>query len=290
MNRIFKLVAFSLSFIAVQASAGVLKISTAYPDGTNVVKSLKAAAKEITTATEGRVKLKVYPGGVQGDNKTVLKKIKRGLLHGALMEGGALANEYRDSQVYNTPLVFDSFEEVDYVRSKLDSEIIDGFKANGWTIFGMIDGGFAYSMTNKPVANLAQLKDQKLWLPANDSLSARLAGSFELSPIYLGVGEVLTALQTGAIDAVAAPPSAVLTLQWYSRLKYVTDAPFMYTYGTLAISNKAYGKLSAADQKAVNDILSKTVSSVDKSARQDNLKAFSALSSQGLEFVKPSFP
>ena len=289
MFKFSRLALLTLSLLAFNnALAAVLKISTAYPDGTYVVKSLKAAAKEVETATEGRVKLKFYPGGVQGDNKTVLKKIKRGLLHGALLEGGALAAEFKDAQVYNAPMVFNNFDEVDYVRSKLDSEIIAGFAKNGWTLFGLIDGGFAYAMSNQPVSNLQQLKQQKLWLPANDPLSEKLANAFSLAPIYLGIGEVLTALQTGAIDSIVAPPAAALTLQWYSKVKHVTDVPFMYTYGTLALSNKAFAKLSAADKTSVTAILNKTIADVDKNSRADNLKAFSALSTQGLKAVQPA--
>lgn len=287
--EITRIAVLTLAFVTFNnAFASVLKISTAYPDGTYVVKSLKAAAKQVDEATEGRVKLKFYPGGVQGDNKTVLKKIKRGLLHGALLEGGALASEFKDSQVYNAPMVFNNFDEVDYVRTKLDSEIIAGFANNGWTLFGLIDGGFAYAMTNQPVTNLQKLKQQKLWLPANDPLSEKVANAFSLSPIYLGIGEVLTALQTGAINSIVAPPAAALTLQWYSKVKHVTDAPFMYTYGTLAISNKAFAKLSSADKTVVANILTKAVADVDKNSRADNLKAFSALSTQGLQIIKPS--
>jgi len=281
-------VLFVLSIFIVSAPfAAVLKISTAYPDGTYVVKTLKAAGKEIEEKTEGRIKLKFYPGGVQGDNKTVLKKIKRGILQGALVEGGALAGDYKDSQVYNAPMVFKSFDEVDYVRSKMDSHIIKGFDKAGWKVFGLIDSGFAYAMTNHKVKTIQELNEQKLWLPANDPLSEKVAGALGLSPIFLGIGEVLTALQTGAVNAIAAPPAATLILQWYSRLKFVINAPFMYTYGTLAISNTAFAKMKKEDQVTVNAILTATIKKVDKTAREDNIKAFAALKTQGLEIVVP---
>ncbi len=274
-------------FIVSTSIAAVLKISTAYPDGTYIVKTLKAAGKDIEEKTEGRIKLKFYPGGVQGDNKTVLKKIKRGILQGALIEGGALAGEYKDSQVYNAPMVFKSFDEVDYVRSKMDSHIIKGFDKAGWKVFGLIDAGFAYAMTNHKVSTIQELNEQKLWLPANDPLSKKVAGALGLFPIYLGIGEVLTALQTGAVDAIASSPSAALILQWYSRLKFVVNAPFMYTYGTLAVSNKAFAKMKKEDQVTVNSILTATIQKVDKVSREDNIKAFTALKTQGLEIIVP---
>ncbi|MFT7559606.1 MAG: TRAP-type C4-dicarboxylate transport system substrate-binding protein [Flavobacteriales bacterium] len=283
----------ALSLIAVMAvsfhaNAAVLKFSTAYPDGTYVVKTLKAAGKDIEAKTEGRIKLKFYPGGVQGDNKTVLKKIKRGILHGALLEGGAMGSEFKDGQVYNAPMAFNNYDEVNYVRERMDAELLQGYADAGWKMFGFIDGGFAYAMTNKAVSDIEGLKQQKLWLPANDPLSEKVANALGLSPIYLGIGEVLTALQTGAIDAIAAPPAAALTLQWYSKVKHVTDAPFMYTYGTLALADKAFSKLSTADQQLVDQVLTEAISNIDSNSRADNLKAFDALASQGLTITAPN--
>lgn len=267
--------------------AAVFKISTVYPDGTYIVKTLKAAAKQIETETEGRVKLKFYPGGVQGDNKTVIKKIKRGILSGALIEIGGMSADFRDSQVYNAPMIFNNFDEVDYVRSRIDARILEGFATEGWKMFGFIDGGFAYAMTNVPVADIEGLKDQKLWVPASDPFSAKIANALGLSPIYLGIGEVLTALQTGAINAIVAPATATLILQWHTKVKHVIDVPFMYTYATLAFSDKAFAKLNEDDSALVTQILTETISTIDKNSRTDNLKAFNALKTQGLSIIKP---
>ena len=284
--KIFFLILAVLS--STSSLALVLKISTAYPDGTYIVKTLKAAAKEIETQTEGRVKLKFYPGGVQGDNKTVLKKIKRGILAGALIEMGAMSSDFSNAQVYNAPMIFNNFDEVDFVRTRMDAQIIQGFAQNGWKIFGFIDGGFAYALTNERVLNMDGLKQQKLWLPASDPLSEKVASALGLSPIYLGIGEVLTALQTGAINAIVAPATATLILQWHSKLKYVIDVPFMYTYAALSLSDKAFKKLNAADQVLISDILSKTLAIIDKNSRTDNIKAFKALETQGLNILKPN--
>lgn len=269
------------------AMAMTLKISTLYPEGTTVVAQLKSASDAIAAGTDGRVKLKVYPGGVMGDDKAVQRKISIGQLHGALTQAGAFARFYKDSQVLNVPLAFRSYDEVDHVRAVLDPEIKAGFEAAGWVTFGGVDGGFAYVMSDKPVASVEQLQEQKLWLPANDPASAMGAKVFGLSPIMLNIGTVLTSLQTGAIDAFAAPPVAALTLQWYSRVDYLTNVPLLYTYGVLAISSKHFGKLSAADQAVVREVLESTFAEMDKASRAENLAAFEAIQQQGLQVLTP---
>ncbi|MCG8392094.1 MAG: TRAP transporter substrate-binding protein DctP [Pseudomonadales bacterium] len=272
----------------VASAATTLKISTLYPDGTTIVTGLKKAGKEIAEQTDGRVKLKIYPGGVMGDDRAVERKIRIGQLQGLVAQGGAFANAYKDSQILNVPLAFNNYDEVDAARAELDPVIQDGLEEGGWVSFGLLDGGFAYVMSEKPVKSLEDLRNQKLWLPANDEASAKAASAFELSPIMLNIGSVLTSLQTGAINAFAAPPVAALTLQWYSRVNYVTDMPLLYTFGLLGIHQKYFKRLSAEDQQVVRTVLESTLDKLDAQSRQENQSAFAAVQQQGLEVVTPT--
>ena len=125
------LVALLVLVPSVALAQTTLKISTQYPDGTMLVNHLKAASEKIVAETEGRVKLKIYPGGVMGDDRAVQRKISIGQLHGSLAQAGAFAQQYRDSQVLNLPLAFNSYAEVDFVRQTLDPVIQKGFAENG---------------------------------------------------------------------------------------------------------------------------------------------------------------
>lgn len=280
------IVVASLIILPAFASAATLKISTAYPDGTTVLKEFRAAGKLIEQESEGRVKIKFYPGGVMGDDRAVQRKIRIGQLHGAIIQSGSLASAYKNSQIYNAPMLFRSYEEVDYVRAKLDGQFDQGFLGGGWKTFGLMEGGFAYLMSVNPVASDEDLKQQKFWIPANDPISEKISNAFGLSPIVLNFGEVKTSLETGAINAIAAPPVAAISMQWFTRLEYLTDVPFMYTAGTLAMDAKHYTRLSAQDQEIVDRIFRQAITNLDKLNRTDNLKAFEALLNQGIQTVE----
>lgn len=282
------LTALLLAGATAQAEPMTLKISTQYPDGTRVVNRIKQAGEEISQKTGGAVKLKVYAGGVQGDDATVLRKIRTGQLHGALTQGGAVAAAYKDIQVYNVPLAFRSFAEVDYVRGKMDGQLRGELEKTGWVSFGLIEGGFAYVMSNAPVATVDELRRQKLWIPANDPASEQAAKSWGIAPIVLPIADVLTSLQTGAINAFAAPSTAAIALQWYSRVKFRTEVPLLYTFGLLSLSDKYFGKLDAAQQKVVRDALMAASAELDKQARKDNLDAAATLDKAGIKTIKPS--
>lgn len=277
---------FWVCLIAAAPKAATFKIATEYPDGTAVLNELRAAGKLIESQTQGRVTFKFYPGGVMGDALAVKRKVRIGQLHGAFIHSGALAIEFPDSQVLNAPLLFRDFLEVDAVRAKFDAEFNQGFIDSGWQTFGLIEGGFAYAMTNTPAVSLAELRQQKLWLPANDPLSAKLAKAFDMKPISLNIGDVLTALQTGAINAIVAPPVGAITLQWHSQVQYLVDAPFMYTYGVIGLSKKAFARLTGDDKRIVSRILSEASQRLDRIGRADNIRAFDALSALGITILE----
>ncbi len=279
----FQLMAVLILAMISPLQAKTLKLSTEYPDGTSALLQMRQAGKTIEQRTEGRVKLKFYPGGVMGDATAVLRKIRIGQLHGAFIQSGALANDYKDSQVLNAPLLFRDFKEVDIVRSAMDDSFNNGYQEAGWFTFGVIEGGFAYAMTNTAADSLSVLRDQKIWLPANDPLSAKIAKVFNINPIVLNIGDVLTALQTGAINAVVAPPVGAIALQWHTKTKYLTDAPFMYTFGVIAISERHLKGISDGDLNILVEELTLASKEIDKQSRLDNEAAFDALMKLGIE-------
>lgn len=281
--RLITIISLCFALLAPFANAKVLKIATEYPDGNAVLNELRDAGDRIEQRTQGRLSFKFYPGGVMGDGIAVQRKIRIGQLHGTFIHSGALAASYPNSQVLNAPLLFRDFSEVDAVRVEFDNELNQGFIDSGWQTFGLIEGGFAYAMTNEAASDLETLRNQKLWLPANDPFSEKIAKAFDINPIALNIGDVLTALQTGAINAIVAPPVGAITLQWYSKTKYLTDAPFMYTYGVIALGDKSLSGISDADMSVLNDEFSKSSKTLDAIARVDNLKAFEALATLGIE-------
>ncbi|MDA1076361.1 MAG: TRAP transporter substrate-binding protein DctP [Proteobacteria bacterium] len=271
--------------VAPLAQALTFKIATLSPDGSAWVKVLRQAAAEIERQTAGRVTFKFYPGGVMGDDKTVLRKIHVGQLHGAVITAGGLTQHYTDIQLYNLPMVFGSNEEVDYVRARMDPVLLAGLRANGFVAFGITEVGFAYAMAKKEFSSVADVRTQKVWVPDGDLGSARTLQAFEISPIPLSIADVLAGLQTGLIGGVAVPPVGAIALQWHTHLKHVLDLPLLYVYGLFTLSERQYSKVDQADQKIMSTEFTKAVNTVDADARRDHLRAISALKSQGLNWA-----
>ncbi len=280
------LVLIMMMFSPLGVEAATYKIATISPDGLGWMKKLRAGAREIETRTDGRVKFKIYPGGVQGDDATVLRKMRIGQLHGGVVAAGSLTRFYPDLQVYNLPLQFRDTDEVEYVREEMDQMIVDGLGNAGIVSFHLTETGFAYLLSQEPVTEVDDLKDLKAWIPDGDPIAAELVKAFGVSPIPLNMTDVLAGLQTGLIDAVMAPPAVALALQWHNHVKYMTDLPLVYIYSMLAMNDKAYKKIKQDDRSVVQEVMDRVFREVELDTRVDNQKALQALTSIGIETVE----
>ena len=284
-QSVFALFAALLLLAGHSSHAATFKVATLSPDGSFWMKTMREAGKEVEAATDNRVKFKWYPGGVMGDDKAVLRKMRVGQLQGAALPMGELLSFYPDSQAYGIPFLFNSYEEVDYVRSQLDDSLITGFAEGGMEVLGIAEGGFGYFLTAEPVRVPADLQQQKVWVPQNDVVSARLAQSIGVTPIPLTLPDVLPGLQTGLVNTVAVSPMGAIVLQWHTRVAHITDIPLMYFCGVISLTGKSFNKLSADDQAVVKAVFGKAFKLIDERNRMDNVKAFEALTNQGVETV-----
>ncbi len=265
--------------------AATLKIATVTPENSQWMKDMRASAAEIKERTDGRVQIKYYGGGVMGNDKKVLSRIRLGSLQGGAFTPSALASQYSDLNLYGLPMVFDSEEEAAFARDRLDEKLMQGLEEAGFVNFGFAAGGFAILMSNSPIDNLSDLKGKKVWIPEGDDISRRSMEALQLSPVTLPLTDVLTGLQTGLIDIVAMSPIGALVLQWHTKVKYVTELPLVYTLGFMAVDKRAFNKLSDEDQAIVREVMERTYQNFDKQNLVDNRGARDALLNTGIESV-----
>ncbi|MGB2927615.1 MAG: TRAP transporter substrate-binding protein DctP [Desulfobacterales bacterium] len=271
-----------------QAQAMRFKIATLSPEGSVWMEKMREGAEELARKTDNRVTIKYYPGGVMGDDKAVLRKIRIGQLHGGAVVSGSLSNFYPDDQIYSLPLMFRSFKEVDYVRKHLDQRIAQGLEKGGFVIFGIAEGGFAYVMSKVPIRTVNEMRRQKVWIPDNDPMILEAVKAFDITPFLLSIADVRAGLQTGLINTVTTPPIGAVALQWHTQIKYLMYEPFLYIYGVLAVDRKAFEKISPDDQRLFREIMGRIFREIDSLNREDNVNALEALRKQGIEFIKPS--
>jgi TRAP-type C4-dicarboxylate transport system substrate-binding protein len=220
-----------------------------------------------------------------GNERSVLRKMRIGQLHGGAFTAGSLADVYPDMQIYSLPLAFESYEEVDYVRARMDEVLLKNLTDTGFVSFGLIETGFAYLMSSKPAASFSDLEGKKAWIPEGDLIGEAILDAAGLTPTPLPLSDVLTGLQTGLIDTIAGPPVGAVALQWFTKVKYLTEMPIIYSYGALIVSEKAFKRIDEADQAIVREVMGRVSGELDRRAREDNDGAKRALAKQGIAFI-----
>jgi TRAP-type C4-dicarboxylate transport system substrate-binding protein len=290
MNKSIKFL--SLAIVALAFSAGVgaatLKIATLAPAGTTWMNEMKAGAKQIKQRTEGRVKLKFYPGGVMGNDQSVHRKIKIGQLQGGAFTPGGLAQINTGIQALGLPMMFDTYPEIDYVRSRMSPVIKQEMEASGFVILGISDGGFVRILSREPMRDLESIRASKVWIPEGDQVGQIVFRALGITPVALRISDVFTGLQTGLIETIAVNPTGAIAFQWHSSTSFMTETPISYLIGVIAVQKKAFDKLSAEDQLVVREEIEKVFKRLDELNRSDDVAAIAALKQQGITFVTPN--
>ena len=260
----------------------VLKFATLAPQGSTWANILVDWGAKIEKESQGRLKFKLYPGGVSGDEPDVLRKIRFGQLQGAALTGHGIGHIYSPARVLEMPFLFRNYEEIDYVRQRLMPEIVAGFRKNDFELVGWMEVGFIRFFSRAPIRSLEDLKKRRIWLWQGDTLAAALFSASGISPVPLPITEVFTSLSTGLIDTTLAPPLGAIALQWYTKTPYMTEIPMADGIGGLVVASKFFGKLPKDLQALLLRTGEEASVRLISETRRDNEKSIAVLKQNGV--------
>jgi len=279
----------ALTFTATPALADktwVLKFATLAPAGTTWVKLLEEWAEQVRTESGGRLVFKIYPGGVQGDEPDVLKKIRFNQLQGGAFTGYGIGQIYSPTRVLELPFLFENIEEIDYVRERLMPSIEQGYRDNGYELVGWMEVGFIYFFSRHPIATLDDLRQRRIWYWQGDPLGKAFFDASGLAPVPLSIIDVYTSLSTGMIDTVYAPPLGAIALQWFAKTQYITNVPMANGIGSLVVSRRFYQSLPQDLQKLLKRTGSETGAKLVAATRKDNVESLELMKARGMVMVE----
>jgi TRAP-type C4-dicarboxylate transport system substrate-binding protein len=262
-----------------------IKFATVAPEGTSWMEVMKEYDAAVRKESGGRLGFRIYPGGVQGDEKDVLRKIRLGQLHSAGITGVGIGEIAPRLRVLDAPFLFASYEEVDHIHEVFEEEFARAFEEGGYVLLGWAEVGFVYVFSNVPVRKREDLKNVKMWTWEGDPVAEATFKALEVNPIPLSINDVLTSLQTRLIDGIYAPPMAAIGLQWWSRVKYLLQYPLANSSGAVVIQKKYFDALP----DDLKEILLRNGKSFMRKltlrSRNDNAKAIETLTQRGITVV-----
>lgn len=267
---------------AVYGAPVEIKFATIAPDGSTWMNIIREFAESVEEQTKNAVRFRFYPGGVSGDEKDVLRKIRNGQLHAAGFTSQGLGEVVPEVRLLNLPLVFRDYGEVDYVMSKMTPFFEKEFEKKGYIVLGWPEVGFAYVFSTKKIDSHESMRRVKMWVWGDDVLGNTLFKNLGISPIALSLVDVMQSLQTGLIEGVYGSPLSALALQWNTRVRYVLDLKVADVPGGVLVSKRQWRRISPENQKIIMKEASKAMKKLTEASRRENDEALKIMLSQGM--------
>lgn len=263
----------------------LIKMATLVPEigpSRDLVYDMK---KELSERTGGRLNLRVYFGGVMGDEPDIVRKIRLGQLQGGmtltLLGLGQISPAVK---VLQLPFLFDNREEIDYILNVMRPEFARLFEEKGMYFVDWSEIGFGYFLSKDPLNNLEDIKKVKMVAFTGDPLfneAEKVAGFGNLIPLQ--ITETQTGLQTGLIGGTYGPFISVIALQWAPYAKYVLNVPFSYSPGGTVVDKNFFDRVSPADREVFFDVFRKREREIGfEMVRKMEREAYDSLLKRGM--------
>ncbi len=263
----------------------LIKMATIAPRGSSFMKVYEEFEEDVRKATNNEVGFKIYWGGVQGEEKDVVRKIRLKQLHGGGFLGSGLGLIVPEVRVTETPYTFMNYDEVHYVRSKLEDTMNRYFDEAGFVVLGWLEVGFIYSFSKVPITSLEIARKQKWWSLDGDPIGKAIFEALDISPIPLSISDVATSLSTNLIDTASSTPYGALAFQWHTRFKYMSEYPTTHILGASVVTKEIWNKISPESQKKIMEIARDYHDKFNRATREENAKSIELLKQSGISVV-----
>jgi TRAP-type C4-dicarboxylate transport system substrate-binding protein len=235
--------------------------------------------------TGNEVGFKFYAGGVQGDESLVLRKMRNGQLQGGGFTGNGLGIVAPALRVLEVPFAFENEAEIDAVYDALGDDLEAKLEESGHVLLGWAEVGFVHIFAKRPVRNLDDLRNMKMWLWEGDPLAAAFFEEAGVAPVSLSITDVYTSLQTGLVDGVYSSPYAAVVLQWHTQVSTMSEAPITHAMGAVIVTRKAWDRISPESQAKVRAVADDVFARLKESSRRENREALDDIRAAGIEIV-----
>ncbi|MBL8427234.1 MAG: TRAP transporter substrate-binding protein DctP [Dechloromonas sp.] len=241
------------------------------------------------TAQGGNAKYLVYPDGSQGGETDMVRRMRIGQLQGGLLSVVGLREiEPSIAALQNMPLMFKSWEEVDYVREKMRPAMEKKFLDKGFVVLAWGDAGWVRFFSKEPAVRPDDFKKMKFFAWGSEIEQQEIMKRLGYTPLPLETGDILPSIQTGMINAVPSTPYFALATQIYTTASNMLELNWAPIVGALIITKKAWDELTPEGQAAVREAGAKAGVQLRAKARQEVDDAVDAMKKRGLKVNKPN--
>jgi TRAP-type C4-dicarboxylate transport system substrate-binding protein len=263
----------------------LIKFATVAPEGSTWMNHMRDLDRKIREKTKGQVGFRIYAGGVAGDELDVLKKIRIGQIQAAGFSGVGFGQILPSVRVLDLPFLFRNYQEVDLVHKELEDYFSGQFREKGFEFLSWAEVGNVNLFSQSPIQKVADMARLKVWAWSGDPIAKETFSAMGTNPIPLAIADVTTALTTGMIDTVYAPPLAALALQWNLYTKYMTSLPLAHSTGAVLLARSFSDKMPPELLRLVKEEFRSSMTVLTTELRKQTEESLKILEKSGITIL-----
>lgn len=287
MKKPFVLLMCALLLASATASAQrVLSMATLAPSGSTWMRVFDAANRELRRRSGGALSMRWYPGGVQGDEAEVVRKIRTGRLDGAAVTAVGLGQIHRPILAFQIPGIFGSDAAFVRARDALSAPLSQAFEQQGFMLLGFGSTGAPRMLSRRAIRTPADLRQAHPWQWRDDVILPAVFAEAGAQGVSLQVPEVLGAIQTGRVDTVIASPLAATALQWAASMQYMSDRSNSASLGGIIVSRTQFQSLPPDQQQMLREVVAQFNTLLARNVARDDNAAAQSLQQRGVQVIQ----
>ncbi len=266
----------------------IIKMATLAPEGTEWHGMLVEMGQKWKDATDGTVELRIYPGGVVGDERDMIRKIRIGQIHAAAVTTEGLSELNPDIYSLIIPMLFDDWDDVDWIRERLEDDLVAGIEKSGFKLLTWTDIGWVHWFTKDLMILPEDLKGMKIFNWAGEFKTLQLWKSGGFHAVQLASIDILSGLQTGLINAIGTNPMVSLASQWFGLANHMLDMRWGLLTGGIVIDKRVWEEIDLEYHEKMLDIIEEIDQKQRKTGRYKDGESIEVMKQYGLTVNKLS--
>jgi TRAP-type C4-dicarboxylate transport system substrate-binding protein len=273
---------------ALAQTAPSLRIASVVPKNSPYHQQLLEMGEAWRNAQGGGARFTVFTDGSQGGEAEIVRRLRIGQLQGALISVVGLREiESGIAALQNLPLLFRSWEELDFVRERLRPGMEKRFADKGFVVLGWGDAGWVRFFSTRAALRPEDFKGRKFFAWGSEPEQQQIMKSLGYTPVPLETADALAAIQTGMIDVLPSTPYFALATQVYGTAQHMLELNWAPIVGALVLTQKAWAGLSPEGQQALLKAGEKAGLAMRQQARREVDEAVAAMVKRGLVVHRP---
>jgi len=273
------------ALVAPATAATTIHIGTVAPKDTPWYEVLLQIRQDWQRISGGGVDLKIHAGAALGDEVELVRKLRYGQLQAVAMSGVGLSHVEPGAACFQIPMMFESYDELDYVRDRVAPELERRLLDKGYVVLNWGDAGWIHFFTKRPARTPDDIRGMKLFISADDAQALELYQAVGLQPVPLSLADMMSALTTGMIDAFDVPPLLAAVNQWFPLANHMLDLRWAPLVGATIVRKDVWEKVPVSQRPALLEAARRSGENLRARIRRMGEESIGAMQERGLQVV-----